>query len=69
MSHSDDRRAESPSDETQELLTTLERTGAPDLATLTVEQARALLGERYTPDVAPELVESVTEWKTPSVRS
>lgn len=63
MSHSDDRRAESPSDEATELLTALERTGAPDLATLSVEQARALLCERYTPDVEPETVESVTERK------
>ena len=63
MPHSDDRRAESPSDEAQELLTALEQTETPDLATLTVEQARALLGERYTPDVAPELVEFVTERK------
>jgi len=63
MSHADNRRAESPSDEAQELLTALEQTGAPDLATLSVEQARALFGERYTPEVEPEPVASVTERK------
>ncbi|ERG88009.1 MAG: esterase/lipase [halophilic archaeon J07HX5] len=63
MSQSDERRAESPSPEAQELLSALEEAGAPDLATLSVEQARALLGDLFTPDGEPEPVESVTEQK------
>ncbi len=63
MSQTDERRADAPSEEAQELLTGLEEAGAPDLATLTVEQARGLLGDLFTPDVEPEPVESVDEQK------
>lgn len=63
MSQTDERRADSPSEEAQELLTALDEAGAPDLATLSVEQARGLLGDLFTPDVEPESVESVDEQK------
>jgi len=63
MSHSDGRRADTPSEEAQALLTALDEAGAPDLATLSVEQARALLGDLFTPDVELEPVASVDERK------
>ncbi|PSQ20558.1 alpha/beta hydrolase [Halobacteriales archaeon QS_9_67_17] len=63
MSQFDGRRADTPSEEAQALLTALDEAGAPDLATLSVEQARALLGDLFTPDVEPEPVASVDERK------
>ena len=63
MSQVDERRGDSPDAKAQELLTALEEAGAPDLATLTVEQARELLGDLFTPDVDPEPVNSVEEQK------
>jgi acetyl esterase len=61
MSRPDDRRAGAPADEAQALLDALEEAGAPDLATLSVEQARALLGDLFTPDGEPEPVADVEE--------
>lgn len=59
----DDRRASQLDEDASELLETLEDEGAPDLTHLSVEQARALLGDLFTPDVEPEPVAAVDERK------
>lgn len=58
-----DRRAEELDSDAQVLLDTLDGIDAPDLTHLPVEQARALLSDLFTPDVAPEPVATVDERK------
>ncbi|KZN26530.1 alpha/beta hydrolase [Haladaptatus sp. R4] len=61
-----ERRAQELDSDAQALLDTLVEEGAPDLTQLSPEQARALLGGLFTPDVEPESVESVDERKIPA---
>jgi len=58
-----ERRAETLDPDAQELLETLGEVGAPDISQLSPEQARAVLGDLFTPDVDPEPVDSVEERK------
>ncbi|MFD1642794.1 alpha/beta hydrolase [Halohasta litorea] len=59
----DERRAETLDPDAQELLETLGEVGAPDISQLSPEQARAVLGDLFTPDVDPEPIDSVEERK------
>ncbi|WP_121744684.1 alpha/beta hydrolase [Natronorubrum halophilum] len=59
----DERRAEDVDSDAQALLDELVEVGAPDLTHLSPEQARALLGDLFTPDVEPESVAAVNERK------
>ena len=62
----EERRAHELDSDAQALLDKLVEEGAPDLSHLSPEQARALLGGLFTPDVEPELVASVEERKIPA---
>ncbi|WP_227375234.1 alpha/beta hydrolase [Haladaptatus halobius] len=61
----DERRAPEPDSDAQALLEKLVEE-APDLSHLSPEQARALLGGLFTPDVEPEPVAEVDERKIPA---
>jgi acetyl esterase len=62
----DERRAPEPDSDAQALLEKLVEEEAPDLSHLSPEQARALLGGLFTPDVEPEPVAEVDERKIPA---
>lgn len=62
----EERRAHELDSDAQALLDKLVEEGAPDLSHLSPEQARALLGGLFTPDVEPESVASVEERKIPA---
>ncbi|MFC4549327.1 MULTISPECIES: alpha/beta hydrolase [Halorussus] len=59
----DDRRADELDPDAKALVDKLAEEEAPDLSHLSPEQARALLGGLFTPDVEPESVASVEERK------
>lgn len=59
----DERRAPELDSDAQALLDKLVEEDAPDLTHLSPEQARALLGGLFTPDVEPEPVTEVNERK------
>lgn len=59
----DDRRADELDSDAQALLDELVEQGAPDISQLSPEQARAVLGDLFTPDVDPEPVADVNERK------
>jgi len=59
----DERRAESLDPDAQGVLDTLGEMGEPDLSQMSPEQARATLGDLFTPTVDPEPVDSVEERK------
>ncbi|WP_114579488.1 alpha/beta hydrolase [Saliphagus sp. LR7] len=59
----DERRATELDPDAQALLDKLVDVDAPDLSHLSPEQARALLGSLFTPDVEPEPVATVDERK------
>ncbi|WP_225741149.1 alpha/beta hydrolase [Halorussus halophilus] len=54
-------RADDPDSQVQTLLETLEAQGAPGIETLSVEQARELHTDFFTPDVEPESVGNVED--------
>lgn len=65
MAHTptDERRAETLDPDAQDVLDTLGEMGEPDISQMSPEQARATLGDLFTPAVDPEPVESVEERK------